>query len=329
MMKKKAGIPTVLVSAALVALLAACGGGGGGGGGVSYSGVSTPAVIDNQNAGEIAKGVYEGGTASDALSVLASLQGSPADGDSADLPRVQALAEELKAAFFAAEADALPTAGNARAMAMEPQPGSCGGSMTLKQTGETSGTITFDHYGDGMDCTTAPSMHGSVSFSFTRDAAGEPQSFTMTFTALSMTMGEEEFTFNGSMAFTVVSLTEGTFEMTMVMRDDVSGETFKVENYRVVASGNTIAVSGRFYDPAHGFVTLSTPTPLQHDFPGDWPSAGVLRCDGANGTWVQMTFTAGPDQAAGEADTNGDGAADLFFTYYPNAATGQEIVYQP
>lgn len=321
-MKKSAGILKALVSAVLVVLLAACGGGGGGG--VSYSGVSTPAVIDNLNAGEIAQGTYEEGSTGNALLVL-SVQTSPGGKSAPDLPRVQALAEELKTAFFVAGADSLPTASNARAMAMETHEGTCGGSMTLKQTGDKSGTITFNDYSDDPDCMT--SMNGMVSLSFNLDAAGEQlQSFTMTFTALSMTRGEEGFTVNGSMTFTLISPTEFAFEMTMVMRDDVSGETYKVENYRMVASGNTLQISGRFYDPIHGFVTVSTPTLLIVAFPGDWPSAGELLCEGGNGTWVKMTFTANPDQAAGEAETK-DG--HLFFTYYPNAAAGQEIVYQP
>lgn len=326
-MKEKMRILTTLLLAAAVAALAACGGGGGGGGGstIPYSGVTDQAVIDNQNAGEIAMGAYENATSADSMNVLSLTPIS--SGDRANISHSMALAETLKEAFLTASDSTSATASNIRAQTSEPMYGCDGvGYMTITANSQTSGTINFVQYKEGCYSDFPVTIDGSVSFKATLDSNQEIQSFTLTYNALTTTTGGETFTFSGSMGFTYGTTAE-TFTLTMVLRDEGTGKTFKIENYEVSYeySSGTIQMSGKFFNPDYGYVTLSTPTPLVTLYTYYWPSSGVLRCDGANNTWVEITFSSSPELATGEADTNGDGVADFFFTYDPNAAPGSEI----
>jgi uncharacterized protein (DUF2141 family) len=81
------------------------------------------------------------------------------------------------------------------------------------------------------------------------------------------------------------------------------------------ASGYTdFTISGLYYDPDHGYVTVSTTTPFRLYAVNSNPSQGVLIIDGRTGiaggsTKARLTaISAGTYRV--EADTNGDGSYD-------------------
>jgi hypothetical protein len=90
-------------------------------------------------------------------------------------------------------------------------------------------------------------------------------------------------------------------------------ETVKFEAFTLDLAGQapnqTLALSGSFYQPEHGFVTVSNPLPLLFTADTIWPLQGQTRMDGLDSslrieTEDSRTFTLWVDE-------DGDGVADL------------------
>lgn len=131
-------------------------------------------------------------------------------------------------------------------------------------------------------------------------------------TAGSMTVyGTIGMTLDQSLADTVVDMTMG-----MVVRDDVNSQTSKIENYHVIvtdySSYNEInIVSARVYDHYAGYVDVSTPTPLQDDGIGTYPSYGILLLQGAGGSSAQVDYSFSPPQGSWNDGQGGSGTFTL------------------
>ena len=106
--------------------------------------------------------------------------------------------------------------------------------------------------------------------------------------------------------------------MTIYMRDNSTEEIFWVEDYSVSLTevGNEIEfeMSGKFYDPDDGFISVSTTEPFIFSYYGYYPYEGVLEVTGAPGsaggyTKARLTVLSSTTLRV-EADTNGDGTYD-------------------
>ena len=95
--------------------------------------------------------------------------------------------------------------------------------------------------------------------------------------------------------------------MSMVLLDSSTGKTYWVKDYTyTMSTTGTLTLSGTYYDPVHGFVTISTATPLAVTSAGAWPTAGVLLFSGANGSKARLTFN--PTGYVVEVDLSGGGS---------------------
>ena len=77
----------------------------------------------------------------------------------------------------------------------------------------------------------------------------------------------------------------------MVLLDSSTGKTYWVKDYTYTLTGSSLTISGTYYDPDYGYVTVTTVTPLQVASTDAWPTAGVLLFTGANGSRARLTFT--------------------------------------
>ena len=105
-------------------------------------------------------------------------------------------------------------------------------------------------------------------------------------------------------------------KLNCVLRDDAAKLAYKIENFNINLTNGAGYVdadlSGRYYDPNHGYIDISTPTPLQISGTDYWPSSGVFHAEGNNDS---ATFTAlSKTTYQLDIDTNDDGTSDITTT---------------
>lgn len=319
---------TRYVTAALIftLALAGCGGGGGDGGtsGITYAGLTTQAVVTQANAKNLAGGAYQGRATGNALGgVAASAQTNVTD-HQINHPHTLALSETLRNAVGRIVVTTLPKADLGAAVKTETitEQGSCGGGFSGSATYDDvtgnigSGSITFSNY-----CSEGVTLSGRISFSGKVNLATQTptiQKIDMSFTSLSSKSGSDAFTTSGSIAIDATVPLQVLTTINMVMRDDIAGKVYKMENYQLRASVNPgawvdVSMGGRFYGPDDGYVDLTTPTPFRFDITAGivaaTPSQGALAVTGGNGSKATLVTLNNTDYRI-DVDENGDGTLE-------------------
>ena len=300
--------------------LISCGGGGGGGGdsvpsqptGLTYTGVTTPAVIDSNNAGELASDAFIGGETGSNLGLFASVteQQTKIDREIQLFEIVQILGSPLyKIDFNSFRGDSL-----AVQTEQETVNGECGGSASYTVTmddvnGTFTGTMTFTDY-----CNEDTTISGTAGFSGLFNVnTSDFLNFALSLNMVSLISGNQSYVIDGDVSVDV-SGSQSIASLDMFMKDN-SGEVFWVKDYTLYITEGLdyidLAVSGRFYHPTYGYVDLSTDSHIIKYNIYEWPSSGVLQITGGGGTTARLIAN---DENYCEivADTNGDGIDDYF-----------------
>jgi len=299
----------------LAMFLTACGGDGGdSGGGISYTGITTPATIDEYNAVDIATGAYQGGQTGTAMGGLSYVQTLTSEhiGRPRTLEVAQALEDSLRRVDFMYRSDG--TILNAITTVTETVAGDCGGSGSYAisiddQTGEFSGSFNYSSY-----CNQGVAISGNVSFSGLVDVnTGNIVKFNFSFDNLTGTSGSDSFTLDGTISYDVSGSTTTT-TMTMLLQDNNTLKVYWLKDWAMTLTEGvnyevTLKISGYYYDPDYGYIAISTPTPFVIYYGYSWPSAGVLVVTGDGNTKARLTVLSSATCQV-EADTNGDGSYD-------------------
>ncbi len=298
----------ILLIPAVLTMLAGCGGSGGGSStpaDVSYSGVTTQATVSSSNAKALSADAYSGNQLASGLSGI----GKMAVNSDGQLSLVQETAAALETSIAAVVTSPKSSAKAVAATvsAQDTIPGYSGtGSYSITfdpTTGIFTGTFSFSQY---KDTSTSPAMTGTLDFSGTfNSTSGTFSSTNMIFHGLSAIKGAASYTMSGS----VTSSTSGTTKnvaISIMLADNVSGLNYWLRDYTLSLTGTVLSVNGKYYHPAHGFVIVSTITPLTVSDVYGTPTAGQLLFSGINGTKARLTF-AGSLQTV-EADTTGSGS---------------------
>lgn len=283
-------------------LLSACGGGGDGGsntvavndGSAQYTGNRNAATVNSGNASTLATKAIDG--TDDAMS-----GGTTAGRSTGSTNSALAIARNV----VIAQAHARATRDFHSAV------GTCGGNVTVIASGGTetdfNGTIAFNNYCEGTPGTAGPSVtiSGTIAYSGTATTAGDP--LTLSFSLIDFTVieqpGNETTVLAGTISFTF-SGPEEDMTMSVAIRDS-NGTTYWISNYTVDEHANgQYSISGRFYDPQHGYVTVTTTTPLTKT--GEWPSSGVIVITGAGGAKARLTALSTTYQVDLDMDGNDD-----------------------
>jgi len=251
----------------VAALLSACGGGGGDGAtgypDITYTGSTTAAVIDQNNAADFPFVVLEGSSGTGSIPLAANIESVGSNG----MPTVENI-EKATGVIVGLIKSNLGTSGNLVTGATTSQPGSCGGQLIITDNSSTTilnGSIEFNNY-----CETDPSgfqlsLHGKLTISgtFYLDANDSPvfTSLGLTVVYLRMTIfdGVETITeeFSGSMIATSFDpVTNEPLDLTITINYKYEGQVFKIANLQVDEFTGTI--SGTFYHPNHGSVVITT-----------------------------------------------------------------------
>ena len=301
--------------------LISCGGGGGGGDpvnvpsvptGLTYTGVTSPAIIDSNNAAELASDAFMGGETGSNLGIFSSVSGMPSE-----MTRniklykvVKILGDPLyKIDFNSQREDSLAVQTEQDTVA-----GDCGGSASYTVTmddvsGTFTGSMTFIGY-----CNENTTISGTAGFSGQINVnTSDFLNFALSINMISLTSGDQSYIIDGDVSVDV-SGSSSIASLDMLMKDS-SGEVFWVSDYTLTITEGVdyvdLGVSGKFYHPTHGYVDLSTKTAVRTYNIYQWPSSGELEIVGGGDTTARL-IVIDENYCQIIADTNGDGNDDYF-----------------
>lgn len=291
----------------LTLTLAACGGGGSDSGGsvasVVYSGSVSQAAVTAQNAEPIAEAVAKGTMSSGSV------------GATGGIGVIESGSGEGLSAYWVAGIlsqtviDAVDNNSSTLNYGLSEQlseVGDCGGTLTgsltiNESTFDLSGTFYFNGF-----CHERRTINGSINLSgnlFT--------SFSMTFTSVTFSSAGESVTMNGSFTTSNLSVSGMRVTMNLDARNNNTGETIRMSNYIVDyligASSMTMdIVSGTFYDPTNGYVSVVTTSPLVQNYADAYPSSGTIVATGTGNSKVRLVVLSST-QVLISADADGNG----------------------
>ena len=178
--------------------------GGGGGGGITYTGLTTPATIDANNAQLLLADIFDAGDIAFAFgNFLGAVQDSSASENQVNLVKLSKVLEDalLRVDFSSGSPGTYQGAVKTESGT---EPDDCGiGNFTYNvsyddQTGAFNGTFAFNNF-----CTDAGNLSGTITISGTLNPA-DPNlpiiSFLFEFSSLTVTLGSDVATLNGSIA---------------------------------------------------------------------------------------------------------------------------------
>ncbi len=291
-----------------VTILTACGGGGGdaaaGYPNISYTGSTTAAVIDQDNAADYPFVILENSGDAGNLPVAASVESQSVDSlpDTENIQKIADLVSNLVKSNFANNVQQA-------AGATTSQTGTCGGTLSYTENSSNtsfSGSLVFDRYCEGGLNTYGYEfrLHGKITFSGTYHLVNNSPVFDtlsfniqylkMTFNDGTNTASEE---FSGSISVTSFDAANNPLDFNVTINFKYDGKVFKVVNLQVDDFAGTI--SARLYHPDHGYVDIITTSPFIYmmndpaDDTDDQYCSGSLQITGVDtlGNTATIDFT--------------------------------------
>ena len=296
-----------------------CGGGGGdttpASAPITYTGITSQAEITDANAEIIVAGAFEGGQTGSVFSDFGAVEAGKDENPITF--RTLKVTQALKDALL--KVDLSFVSGGSFIGATQSESGSvsgmCGGtaSYTIQyndQTGFFSGSFSFSSY-----CNGGVTFSGSANFSGSLDLSdpNNPifEAFTFTFTNLS----DGSSTLNGTIEIDLSS-SPGIVTFDALLKDNVTEKVYWVKDYDMSITegvdgiGNYVdldIISGTYYDPDYGYITVETTTPIRAYEINEWPSSGVIVVTGNNNNKVRLSVI-DETQCEIDADLDGDGS---------------------
>ncbi len=319
-------------------ILTACGGGGSGSGsgsdGLVYSGLTTQAIITSDNADDIATASLSTGT-SGTIIIGPVASAATESGSNSITPAAVLTASSVKEIIEKLDLSSFPTTGISNALMSESETlsGGCSGNLRVSiqlddETGAFNGSMVFDEY-----CEYYVLMDGSATFSGVIDLdTANFLDMSIRFNKLTSTSSDESFTMDGIIDVDMSTASE-VMTMNMLVGNNLSGEVYRMEGFTVTSedmgTDYQLQMNGRFYDPAYGYVTLSTPSPFQGSWYADFPYAGQMVMTGENGssggaTSARLTAL-NSSQCQLEVDIDGDGNYDGSGDYSSGSISWDEL----
>lgn len=292
----------------------------------SYKGVTTQATVNPVNYEDLGLGGYGGSSFAAAIGNFPVSGKVAANTQIATERPVRHLAQVLKQATrymdipgkgtLQKQEKSAAAAGKTTHRTVTHQvPGTGGGLVSYSldindSTGSFYGSLDFQNYtSEGVAISGKADMLGM--FDATRQQVSR---LTLSFRSLSIKEGIYSFTMVGTLSwgYNYAAASE-SLSINMVLVNDSNLQTFWFNNYEITtiygSTYQTQTVSGRYFDPVHGFVDFTTSTPLIIYNGNVWPSQGGLQFTGKSGTSLRLSFSAAALLI--EADTDGNGSPDL------------------
>jgi len=309
---------SVLLSLSMLLFLINCGGSGDGGGGLSYEGAESQVVINESNAEAVATSTYENSTSMRSMGETGGIFGAVSVNGNGQVTKPYGVTLARFVRDFLVQADSSSESGNhvMAAVGSESMPGECGGSATIsgtvsEETGSFDIRASFSSYCNYEDGST-----GTVTVNGTMNMEGSLQSDSLqanlTFSNIEITQSDTGVseTASGTMYMEMdMSSESALIRMTMVVRDESTDKTYKVENLVISFDSSTLSINGRFYDPDYGYVDIELTAEFQLNVNNDAPESGTMIITGAGSTKAKLIFVSSTQYQV-QADTNGDDVYD-------------------
>jgi hypothetical protein len=284
----------------LMVVLAGCGGGGGGNGaggedtsGISYSGLTTPAHIDESNARQLSTEVYGGGSVSPDLSMIGAISLKSQNYVSPILDVSQTIRELFKG-FVITPGEGGSFAGSAETHGnpdVEVKNDGQGGTSTCtiyydELTGDVSGSLVFSNY--HSDAIVAV---GTITFSGIYDPNTDILTLDCTFQNYKESDSVSSFTYFGS-ASAAMSADGFSITIDAYIKDGGSEKVCWLNHYQLTETDrsgyNEITISGRYYNPDYGYVDFAAQSPFICYDAEKYPAEGILELTGDNDTSARL-----------------------------------------
>jgi len=280
-------------------MLSACGGGGGGSASsgpvpVNYTGVTSQATVTTANALDLSVNAYDNGN----MGSLASVAGIQAPGTTAPAvpgPTIVQVGSALTNSLSKAINIRLAKPGDTSAAGVTVQQnvtgnysGSASFTLNLNETtGAFSGQLTFNALQDNA---TDPAISGTVTATGAYDNSSQSfTSLTLSFSPLTASTAVGTVKLYGSM--TAQDISTGSFTVTCYLQA-ATGKVYWINGWTYsYDASNNLTVSGRYYDPAYGFVQVTTPVPLEVNSSAHELTSGTVDFSGANGSKAELSYT--------------------------------------
>ena len=319
-MNRGARIVTVLL--VLVALsLSSCGGGGGSSSVSSpYTGITTAAVITDNNADEIALAAFQGGDlGANAMVLLAPVEGDAVRQPAARPTPLSLVQTVSKAAMIAVRPPAAAEGPSLRAPFTESGviPDGLGGEARYTISGDNvtgvfTGTFQFvNFHGDGGGI-----IVGNVSVSGTVTQDSIRILFNFQSVQVVDVNGGSDVTAVGTVDLTasMVQVPEtGAATLNLIFIDNITLKTVWMSNVVVgttVGTGTSdVTLSGRIYLHDYGYVDVATPIPFHYLDGSSFPSGGQMIVTGMNDRGVRLTVDSQTQYTLG-VELDGDALYD-------------------
>ena len=289
----------------LVLFLLGCGGGGGGDSGVTYTGLTTPAVITNTNAKILAEGAIGGSSTGTAFGVVSDGQEIQPNPTILNVARI--LSNIVTQLDISPSSSTLPGA-----IVTDSGSDPCldGGSISFNLsvddvTDDFSGTFNFINCAEG-----GTTINGNTTVSGTINLNSsfiEVLNFTMN--PVTVVSGAESYTMSGTVR-TSVSGSSATIVMDVRLRNNNTQMVEWINNLTISAVDNgsflEMTITGRYYHPEHGYIDIVTNLPFQINYADQWPYAGQMTITGASGSKARVTAVSNTQYRL-EVDPDGSG----------------------
>jgi hypothetical protein len=276
--------------------------------GISYTGITTQAVIDETNAEDIAIGALVGGQKGAELDVFGAVQTNEASAINCFpmLKVSQILEESLRRIDLTSISDGT-FVGATETGTID---GTCGGSASITITYNESTFVFSGSMGFNNFCVDGITFSGNVSISgqFVDSSFEDFLTFSISYNNVTVTSGSDSLTISGTVSSDFTAPPVISFTMDFLMQDNSTGKVYWINDYTMTVTEGisyvSVVVSGEFYYPDYGYVVVSTPVPLVIYDDADWPSSGVLIATGENNTKARLT--AFVDTYTIDVDADGD-----------------------
>ncbi len=284
-------------------LLVGCGGGGGGGdSGVTYTGLTTPAVIIDTNAEILAEGAIGGSTTGTAFGVVSDEQEVQPNPTILDVARI--LSNSVTQLDISPSSSTLPGA-----IVTESGSDPCldGGSISFSLsvddvTLDFSGTFNFINCAEG-----GTTINGNATVSGSISASVVV--FNFAFNPITVVSGAESYTMSGTIG-TSANVSSVTITMEAQLRNNNTQMVEWVNNLTISAVDNIsfleMTITGRYYHPEHGYIDIETIVPLRINDLDQFPSSGQIIITGASGSKARLTADSNTQYML-EVDPDGGG----------------------
>ena len=301
--------------------------------GIQYTGLTTQATIDENNAERLAFGAYAGG---DMGIVMDPRSLAQKETRSIDHSPILTVSETIEKSILKIDVNAALDSAFYSAIRISPVfiDGNCGGSAwytvwidpqssaVWSGTAVFTGEFDFDKYcEEDVIISGTSSISGIVNYWSEQDGfdvkyfIGEFIEFKMSFDPLKLTVEGDPLTVKGSITYNNIQTSVVDVDMDLLMQGNTS-KVYWAENYYLyinkASRHKDVYIIGRYYDPDYGWVDVESTTDFRIYDGEDWPSSGVLNVEGDTGTYGGSTMARLTNYSCGacivEADTVGEGS---------------------